>query len=96
MNTLSLEEFAPIISDRKTGDRIYNLIRDLHPESHVINVDLIDIKSMAIFCAKQIFGKLYLELTPPVFYNNIKLSNATEDVQLIIKLGIQSAVNEAF
>lgn len=47
---------------------------------------------MATFCAKQIFGKLYIDLTPSVFYNNIKIIRATEDVKLIIRLGIQNAV----
>lgn len=94
MKTISLKDFAPIISDKQTGDRIYQMIKDLHPESTIVNVEMNDIKSMATFCAKQIFGKLYLELTPSVFYENIKILNASEDVQLIIKLGIQSAVNE--
>lgn len=95
MNIISLSNFSPIISDKHTGDRIYHMIKELHPESSVVYINMGDIKSMATFCAKQIFGKLYLELGPSVFYNNIKIQQATNDVQLIIKLGIQSAVNES-
>lgn len=95
MNMVSLQDFAPIISDRQAGEKIYQLIKDFRPESAVVNVDMKDIKSMATFCAKQIFGRLYLELTPSVFYDNIRIINATDDIKLIIKLGIQSAISES-
>ena len=87
METVNLKEFGPIISDRETGFKIYNLIKAKNPHSTIVNI-----KSMATFCAKQIFGKLYIDLTPSVFYNNIKIIRATEDVKLIIRLGIQNAV----
>ena len=47
---------------------------------------------MATFCAKQIFGKLYMELNPDVFFSNIKIKNANDDVKLIIRMGIQNAI----
>ena len=88
METVNLKEFGPIISDRETGFKIYNLIKAKNPHSTIVNIDMDGIKSMATFCAKQIFGNL----TPSVFYNNIKIIRATEDVKLIIRLGIQNAV----
>lgn len=95
MKIISLKEFSPIISDKQSGDKIYRMIKNFNPDSAVVGVDMGGIKSMATFCAKQIFGRLYLELTPAVFYSNVKIINASEDVKLIIKLGIQSAVNES-
>ena len=92
METVNLKEFGPIISDRETGFKIYNLIKAKNPHSTIVNIDMDGIKSMATFCAKQIFGKLYIDLTPSVFYNNIKIIRATEDVKLIIRLGIQNDV----
>lgn len=95
MNNIDLKDFGPIISDKETGNRIYNLIKEKNPNSSLVQIDMKSIKSMTTFCAKQIFGKLYIELTPAVFFNNIKILHATEDVQLIIRLGIQNAVENS-
>ena len=56
METVNLKEFGPIISDRETGFKIYNLIKAKNPHSTIVNIDMDGIKSMATFCAKQIFG----------------------------------------
>jgi hypothetical protein len=48
---------------------------------------------MATFCAKQVFGNLYLELGPSDFFEKIRISNANDDIRTIIKIGIQHAVS---
>ena len=60
MNTIDLKDFGPIISDKETGNRIYDLIKEKNPNSSVVQIDMESIKSMATFCAKQIFGRLYV------------------------------------
>lgn len=89
-----LDKFGPIISDRKTGEEIYNLIKSNNPMACEVTIDMSGIKAMATFCAKQIFGKLYIELSPSTFYKNIIISNASEDVRLIIKLAVRDAIND--
>lgn len=93
MKVLELKNYGPIISDRKTGDEIYLMIKKAIGESPV-SVNLKQIKSMATFCAKQIFGKLYVELGAKVFFEKIEIKGASEDLKTIIKIGIQSALDE--
>ena len=92
MSTISLSKFAPVIRDKETGQQIYDSIKQMNPESEVVTIDFKDIVTMATFCAKQIFGKLYMELNPDVFFSNIKIKNANDDVKLIIRMGIQNAI----
>jgi hypothetical protein len=49
---------------------------------------------MATFNAKQIFGKLYLELGANEFFEKLEIKNASDDLKLIIRLGIQSAIDD--
>lgn len=89
MKQYSFSAFAPMLTDRGKGDEIYKAIKALHPEQERIEIDLSDMESMATFCARQIFGRLYVELGADCFGKNIILKNMTEDVEYIIKWGIQ-------
>ena len=89
---VNVQNYAPIISNRRVGEEIYQLIMSRNPLSNEVEVDLDKIKSMTTYCARQIFGQLYLDLGPERFSKNIIILNATEDVQLIIKLGIKYAI----
>lgn len=68
---ISLDEFAPIISSKESGSTIYNLIKDSMPQENEVTIDMRNIKSMATYCAKQIFGRLYVELGQNIFSKNI-------------------------
>jgi hypothetical protein len=92
MNTIDLKKYSPIISDRTTGEKIYTEIMKNEPSKNRVTIDMSSIKSMATFCAKQIFGKLYIELGSESFFKNIIIKGASDDVQSIIKLGIRFAV----
>ncbi|MER2996459.1 STAS-like domain-containing protein [Pontibacter populi] len=94
MKMVSLLDYSPIISDRLIGDEIYTKIKSTLTTGGPVTVDLDGIKSMATFCAKQIFGRLYLELGSSEFFNQIQLKNATDDVKTIIRIGIQNALEE--
>lgn len=89
---IKLDEFAPIISSKESGTQIYNLIMDADPLNNEVSIDMSSIKSMATYCARQIFGKLYIELTPEIFNKHIIIKNASENVKLIIQLGIRFAL----
>ncbi len=92
MNTIDLKNYSPIISDKHTGAKIYNEIKKNEPSKNKVTIDMSSIKSMATFCAKQIFGRLYIELGSECFFKNIIIKGASDDVQSIIKLGIRFAV----
>lgn len=91
---IELKEFGLIISDQSSGKIIYDKIKQQIESNNKCIVDFQDIKSMATYNAKQIFGKLYLELGSNNFFDKIEIKNASEDLKLIIRLGIQSALED--
>lgn len=94
MTTLNLTKYGPIISDKSIGDEIYTLIKTNLSKHNLLKLDLASIKSMATFNAKQIFGRLYLELGSTAFFEKLVLSNASEDLKIIIQIGIQNALED--
>lgn len=92
--TINLEKFGPIVSDKKVGEEIYNLIFNQLESSPEVLVDMDGIISMATFCAKQIFGKLYINLGSAIFFEKIKIKNANGDIKMIINMGINNALEE--
>ena len=91
MIKIDLSEYGPIISDRETGDVIYKMIIDKNPKENKIEINLASIVSMATYSAKQIFGKLYIELGSD---KNIILKKVSDDVLFLIKLGIKYALRD--
>jgi len=89
---IQLSDYGSIISDKQIGEKIYHTLSSALKKGVLVEIDFQGIKSMATFCAKQIFGALYLELTPPVFFEKIEMKNVSEDLKLIIKMGIQDAI----
>ncbi|MFA6151451.1 MAG: STAS-like domain-containing protein [Chitinophagaceae bacterium] len=92
---LILKDFGAIISDQTSGDLIYNKIKEILSKNENCIVDFDNVKSMATFNAKQIFGRLYLELGSDVFFQKLQLENVSDDLRLIIRLGIQSAIEDS-
>jgi len=92
MKTIEFNKYGPIISDKIVGEEIYRLINELLKTESKISIDMSGIVSMATFCAKQIFGRLYISLSAENFFDRIEFTNASEDVKLIIKIGIQNAI----
>ena len=93
MIEISLNQYAPVISDEQTGLEIFNSIKEALNTEDVV-VDMTDVKSMATFCAKQIFGQLYKEMGQNGFYSRIQIKNANDDIKVIIRMGIVSALND--
>lgn len=94
MKTIEFKNYGPIISDKIIGDELYRLINEHLEIQPKVIINMSGIISMATFCAKQIFGKLYISLTPEVFFEKIEFINVTDDIKLIIKIGIQNAIEE--
>ena len=92
MKQISLQQYSPIISDKDKGEIIYKEIYGLNPMEEKVEIDMTGIMSMTTFCAKQIFGQLYKMLGSSLFEKNIILKNVSQDVLLIIKMGIRNAV----
>jgi hypothetical protein len=93
MRKIDLIEFGPVISDKEIGNKIYSIIKN-YVDKEPVELDLSGIKSMATFCAKQVFGNLYLELGSQKFFDRVHIKNANDDVKTIIKIGIQHALKK--
>jgi len=93
--TISLKEYGPLLSDKKVGEEILKKIKAAIEKSDIVNIDFIEITSMATFCAKQIFGRLYIELGAEKFFEKIKFLNVNDDLKIIIKMGIQNALEDS-
>lgn len=91
---IKINSYGSIISDKAIGSKIYSKIDSSLKEQKEINIDFIDVVSMATFCAKQIFGRLYIEMGADSFFERIKFLNVSDDLKIIIKMGIQSAIEE--
>lgn len=89
MTVFSFQQYQPMLTDKVKGEEVYQAIKNLHPESEQIVVDMENMVSMATYCARQIFGRLYVELGASTFQQNIVLKNVSEDIEYIIKWGIQ-------
>ncbi len=94
MRKIDIINYGMIISDKETGNQLLGDLRKILNNGEDVEVNMKDVISMATFCSKQIFGTLYLELGSKVFFTKIKFINASEDILTIIKIGIQSALDE--
>lgn len=91
---VELSKYGPIISDKEIGSEIHHMIVDSLKNNDVLEVDFSTIISMATYCAKQVFGRLYIDLGSEIFFEKIKFQNVNDDLKIIIKMGIQSALEE--
>ena len=95
MVTLDLKKYGPLITSREKGELIYKLIfEEINKGTDVVEIEMGAIVSMTTFCAKQIFGQIYVKLGAAQYAQRIKLKNASDDVMFIIRIGVTNAVKE--
>lgn len=94
METIKIDQFGPIISTKETGQIILELILEKLESHENLKIDLLNVKSMATFCAKQIFGFLYIKLGSEKFFERLEFINTSNDLKTIIKIGVNSALEE--
>ena len=90
---LKLLKYGKIISDDELGKKISDEIHLLLNESNKIVIDFLGVQSITLYNAKQIFGRLYLELGSEDFFKRIQLKNISSNLEYIIRLGIQDSIN---
>ena len=91
-----MKEYAPLFVNKERAFKIYEEIMLLDPEHNTITVDLTGIVSMTTICAKIIFGRLCKKLGSKVYHANIHFIGKTDGVDLVIKMGIASALRDDF
>lgn len=87
-------KYSNVVANKDLGNKIYEDLKNILGNSD-ITLDFKEVDVMTSFCAKQIFGTLYLELGPNSFYNKIKFINASDDLKIIIRESIQNAVEQS-
>ena len=95
MTTINLSKYGPLITRKELGEEIYSLIKHALVGDDEVEVSMTHIVSMTTFCAKQVFGRLYVELGREEYRRRVRLVNVSEDVNFIIRIGITNAVKEA-
>lgn len=88
MKKIDLTKFAPVFSNEDIGKKVYEDIVDAL-QSDDVEIDMTGIKSMATCCSKQVFGTLYKKLGAEDFYKRVTIKGASENVKVIIRLGIK-------
>jgi hypothetical protein len=92
--TLDLGEYGNAIVDIVTGTEIYNRLREMLDANDTIDVNLNRTVTMATYCAKQIFGRLYVELGAENFFRRILLKDSSNELRYIITTGIKNALKD--
>jgi hypothetical protein len=93
MQTIHLQAFINMPGDDKP---IYAAIKKILEKEDKVQIDFSNILTITPFFAKQVFGKLYLELGARQFYTCVDIINATTEIELLIKVEIQNAIDEKF
>lgn len=94
MNTIVVKEYGIIISDEELGNKIYEAINKCITSNGSVTIDMQGVKTMATFCAKQIFGQLCKKMGQSVFFDKVTIVSATEQIKTSIRVGILSALKE--
>ena len=91
---LQMNRFKSIVTRKSDGEEVYNEIRRQLDDGNVIVVDFSGIDTMTTYFAKQVFGKLYVEMGAEKFNESVKFEkkHMSDDVELVLKIGISGAI----
>lgn len=91
---LEMKRFKSLVTRKVDGEEVYNEIMSHLRQGEQVIVDFEEIDTMTTYFAKQVFGKLYIELGAAAFGMQIKFDEKkmTEDVALVVKIGIKGAL----
>lgn len=91
---LQMNRFTSIVTRKSDGEEIYQEIKSHLDDGDVIIVDFSGIDTMTTYFAKQVFGKLYVEMGADSFGKMIKFEkqHMSDDVELVLKIGISGAI----
>lgn len=88
-----LSQFSNNITTRAISEQIYRTIATALQNSDV-TVDFANISTITTFCAKSIFGRLYVELGEQQFFTQMHIINTNDDQKIIIQEGISDFLDE--
>lgn len=89
-----MNRFKSIVTRKSDGEEIYHEIKSHLDIGDTIIVDFSDIDTMTTYFAKQVFGKLYVEMGADQFSSQVKFDkqHMSDDVELVLRIGITGAI----
>lgn len=90
-----MNRFKSVVTRKSDGEDVYNEIKQHLDRGEIIIVDFTDIDTMTTYFAKQVFGRLYVEMGADRFSTKVKFdkSQMSDDVELVLKIGIAGAIS---
>ena len=92
---IQMNRFRSAVTRKSDGDNVYQEIKAHLDGGDTIIVDFSGIDTMTTYFAKQVFGQLYVELGAEQFTEKVKFDKRrmTDDVELVLKIGIAGAIS---
>lgn len=93
---IQMNKYKNLVIRKADGEEVYNDIMNHILNGDSIIVDFRGIDTMTTYFAKQVFGRIYLELGAEKFSSlvNFERKNMSEDVELVLKIGIAGAISQ--
>ena len=88
-----MKTYGNVISDENVGNEILTKVKSILLEDGVVEVDFTGVITMATFCARQIFGRLYVDLGRENFIKKVLLYNANDTIKAIVSDAIKFSVS---
>lgn len=95
MSRIYLKTYGNVISDEMIGDEILSKVKSVLNDEGVVEVDFSEVITMATFCARQVFGKLYVDLGREAFIKKVLLFNANDTIKAIVSDAIEFSVKQS-
>ena len=89
-----MNRFRSVVMKKSDGESVYQEIKNHVDNGDVVLIDFTGIDTMTTYFAKQVFGRLYIEMGAEKFSESIKFERErmTNDVELVLKIGITGAI----
>lgn len=92
---IKLYQISSAIANKEIGENVYTVIDESLDNNDIIEIDFIDVSVMTTYCAKQIFGRLYIKLGADEFFRRLIFKNVRNDIKIIIEQGILNAIDSS-
>lgn len=83
-----LKDSTQELTSDQSANNVYLLISKELSNHEIVEINFEGILGITTYCAKNIFGRLYVELNANNFPRRIVFSNLSKDYKLIIQQGI--------
>ncbi len=92
--TLDFNQFGSTIDRPEDGERCYMMLKEADPANNEVIVKMQSVVSMTTSCAKQIFGRICMEIGEAAFEEHVIL-DVSDGVYVIIQMGLDEMIENA-